>query len=123
MGKRTLALLAALDSTGARVLAEIGDGRTRFADAHALKAYTGSAPITRACGRSICITHRHIKNNRLATKGWIWAFAAATNRPAARQHYRRRGEHGEPPRRRHPAPVQQTPRPALSLLAKSRAVR
>ena len=33
------------DSTGARVLAEIGDDRTRFADARALKAYAGSAPV------------------------------------------------------------------------------
>jgi transposase len=55
------------DSTGARVLAEIGDDRSRFADARALKAYAGSAPVTRASGRSISITHRHIKNNRLAT--------------------------------------------------------
>ena len=38
------------DSTGARVLAEIGDDRARFADARALKAYAGSAPITRASG-------------------------------------------------------------------------
>jgi hypothetical protein len=50
------------DSTGARVLAEIGDERARFADVRALKAYAGSAPITRAFGRSISITHRHIKN-------------------------------------------------------------
>jgi transposase len=83
------------DSTGARVLAEIGDDRSRFADARSLKAYAGSAPITRASGRSICITHRHIKNNRLAAAGWIWAFAAATNCSGARQHYRRRREHGD----------------------------
>lgn len=83
------------DSTGARLLAEIGDDRRRFRDARALKAYAGSAPITRASGRSICITHRHIKNNRLATAGWIWAFAAATNCPAARQHYLRRREDGD----------------------------
>lgn len=30
------------DSTGARLLAEIGDDRSRFADARALKAYAGS---------------------------------------------------------------------------------
>jgi transposase len=35
------------DSTGARVLAEIGDDRSRFADARALKAYAGSAAVTR----------------------------------------------------------------------------
>jgi transposase len=67
------------DSTGARVLAEIGDDRSRFADARALKAYAGSAPITRASGRSISVTHRHIKNNRLANAGWMWAFSAASN--------------------------------------------
>jgi transposase len=78
------------DSTGARVLAEIGDDRARFADARGLKAYAGSAPITRASGRSISITHRHIKNNRLANVGWMWAFTAASNCELARQHYRRR---------------------------------
>ena len=83
------------DSTGARVLAEIGDDRSRFADARALKAYAGSAPITRASGRSISITHRRIKNDRLAAAGWIWAFAAATHCDSAREHYRRRREHGD----------------------------
>ena len=72
------------DSNGARLLAEIGDDRSRFADARALKAYAGCAPITRASGRSISITHRHIKNNRLANVGWMWAFtAAAGDRHAA----------------------------------------
>ena len=83
------------DSTGARVLAEIGDDRTRFADARALKAYAGSAPITRASGRSLSVTHRHIKNNRLANIGWIWAFAASANYPPARDHYRHRREIGD----------------------------
>lgn len=83
------------DSTGARVLAEIGDDRTRFADARALKAYAGSAPITRASGRSLSVTHRHIKNNRLANTGWIWAFAASANYPPARDHYRHRRETGD----------------------------
>jgi transposase len=83
------------DSTGARVLAEIGDDRTRFADARALKAYAGSAPVTRASGRSICITHRQIKNNRLASVGWMWAFSAASTHDLARRHYRQRRDHGD----------------------------
>ncbi len=83
------------DSTGARVLAEIGDDRSRFADARALKAYAGCAPITRASGRSISINHRHIKNNRLANVGWMWAFTAAANYEPAREHYRQRREHGD----------------------------
>jgi transposase len=87
------------DITGARLLAEIGDDRDRFTDARALKAYAGSAPITRASGRSTSVTHRRIKNDRLATAGYVWAFTAATHSPGARAHYRRRRDHGD----RHPA--------------------
>ena len=36
------------ESTGVRVLAEIGDDRSRFADARGLKSFAGSAPVTRA---------------------------------------------------------------------------
>lgn len=39
----------------ARVLAEIGDDRGRFADARGLKAYAGSSPITRASGKKSAI--------------------------------------------------------------------
>ncbi|MFJ4648203.1 transposase [Streptomyces bobili] len=42
----------------ARVLAEIGDDRTRFADARALKSYAGSAPITRASGKKRFVGRR-----------------------------------------------------------------
>ena len=35
---------------GARILAEIGDDRTRFTTARGLKAFAGTAPITRASG-------------------------------------------------------------------------
>jgi transposase len=38
--------------TGARVLAETGDDRSRFQDAKGLKAYAGAAPITRASGKT-----------------------------------------------------------------------
>lgn len=83
------------DNTGARVLAEIGDDRTRFADARAVKAYAGSAPITRASGRSISITFRRVKNDRLAAAGWLWAFIAATHCEPAKVHYQRRRDHGD----------------------------
>jgi transposase len=48
--------------TGARVLAEIGDDRSRFADARALKAYAGAAPVTIASGKSHIVRHRRVKN-------------------------------------------------------------
>ena len=67
--------------TGARVLAETGDDRSRFADAKGLKAYAGAAPITRASGKTTAVLHRRIKNQRLAAAGYLWAFAALTASP------------------------------------------
>lgn len=80
---------------GARVLAEIGDDRDRFADARALKAYAGSAPITRASGRKKFVGRRFIKNDRLINAGFLWAFAALTASPGAGAHYRRRRDAGD----------------------------
>ncbi|MEV4390706.1 IS110 family transposase [Nonomuraea sp. NPDC049607] len=81
--------------TAARLFAEIGDDHTRFADARALKAYAGAAPITRASGRSRAVVHRRVKNRRLAAVGYIWAFASLTASPGARVHYDRRKDHGD----------------------------
>jgi transposase len=81
---------------GARVLAEIGDDHTRFADARGLKAYAGSSPITRASGKKSSITRRRVKNDRLNHAGYLWAFAALTASPGAKVHYRRRRDkHGD----------------------------
>jgi transposase len=85
--------------TGARVLAEIGDDRSRFTDARALKAYAGAAPVTRASGKSRAVMHRRIKNHRLADAGYLWAFTALTASPGARAHYDRRRNAGD----HHPA--------------------
>jgi hypothetical protein len=81
--------------TGARVLAETGDDRSRFSDAKGLKAYAGAAPVTRASGKTKSVTHRRVKNNRLAAAGYIWAFAALTASPGARAHYDRRKTAGD----------------------------
>jgi transposase len=81
--------------TGARVLAEIGDDRSRFQDAKGLKAYAGAAPITRASGKTRSVTYRKIKNNRLTAAGYSWAFSALTASPGARAHYDRRREAGD----------------------------
>ena len=85
--------LAAL--TGARILAEIGDDRSRFADARSLKAYSGAAPVTRASGKSRYVMTRRVKNQRLAAVGYLWAFSALSNSPGARAHYDRRRETNE----------------------------
>jgi len=80
---------------GARVLAETGDDRSRFQDAKGLKAYAGAAPITRASGKSRSVTRRKVKNNRLASAGYTWAFSALTASPGARAHYDRRRDDGD----------------------------
>ena len=81
--------------TGARVLAETGDDRSRFTDAKGLKAYAGAAPVTRASGKTRSVTRRHVKNNRLAAAGYTWAFSALTASPGARAHYDRRRDAGD----------------------------
>jgi transposase len=81
--------------TGARVLAEIGDDRSRFQDAKGLKAYAGAAPITRASGKTRSVTRRKVKNNRLAAAGYLWAFSALTASPGARARYDRRKDAGD----------------------------
>jgi transposase len=80
--------------SGARVLAEIGDDPTRFADAKAVKAYAGAAPVTRASGRSHIVVARTVKNRRLAAVGYMWAFAALRS-SEPRTHYDRRRDGGE----------------------------
>ena len=81
--------------TGARILAEIGDDRSRFTDPRALKAYAGAAPITRASGKTTAVLHRRVKNQRLATTGYLWAFAALSASCGARAHYDRRRAAGD----------------------------
>ena len=81
--------------TGARVLAETGDDRSRFQDAKGLKAYAGAASITRASGKTKSVTHRRVKNNRLNAAGYTWAFSALTASPGARAHYDRRRDDGD----------------------------
>jgi transposase len=81
--------------SGARVLAEIGDDRSRFVDARGLKAYAGAAPVTRASGRSTVVMARRVKNQRLAGVGYMWAFSALSHSTGARAHYDRRREAGD----------------------------
>ncbi len=79
----------------ARVLGEVGDDTARFATAGGLRAFAGTAPITRASGRSKSVRARHVKNKRLADACHWWAFAAITKSPGARAHYDRRRAAGD----------------------------
>jgi hypothetical protein len=63
--------------------------RSGFSDARCLQAYAGSAPVTRACGKSLIVMARRVKNQRFAAGGYLWSFAALAS-PGARGHYDRR---------------------------------
>ena len=79
----------------ARVLAEIGDDPNRFTTARGLKAFAGTAPVTRASGRSRLVQSRRVKNKRLSDACHWWAFAAITKSAGARAHYDRRRTTGD----------------------------
>jgi transposase len=81
--------------SGVVALAETGDDRDRFRDDRALQAFAGSAPVTRASGKSRTVTRRRTKNNRLAAIGYSWAFTAASRPSPAREHYLRRRDRGD----------------------------
>ena len=83
------------DISGAILLGEIGDDRTRFTDDRALQAFAGSAPVTRASGKSRTVVRRRTKNNRLAAVGHCWAFTAAGRPSPGRDHYLRRRQRGD----------------------------
>jgi transposase len=74
---------------GARVLAEMGDDPTRYADARARKNYAGMAPITRASGTKRVVLARYTRNRRLADALYQQAFSALNASPGARACYDR----------------------------------
>ncbi len=77
------------------MLAEVGDDPARFATADGLRSFAGTAPITRASGRTKIVSARHVRNRRLADACHWWAFAALTKSPGARAHYDRRRAAGD----------------------------
>src|SRR5262249_29754474 len=83
------------DVSGAIVLAEVGDDRARFTEDRAIQAFAGSAPVTRASGKSRTVTRRRTKNNRRAGIGYCWAFSAAARPSPTHEHHLPRREHGD----------------------------
>jgi transposase len=80
---------------GARVLGELGDDRVRFADARSVKAFAGTAPVTRASGTRRVVSMRVVRNKRLGQAGYLWAFSLLRQSPGARAHYDRRRQRGD----------------------------
>jgi transposase len=71
----------------ARVLAEFGDDKTRYADARGRKNYAGTSPITRQSGRKKIVLARYVHNDRLIDALTRQAFAALIASPGARTYY------------------------------------
>jgi transposase len=80
---------------GARVLAEIGDDPSRFTEAKVPEAFAGAAPVTRASGKHLAVMARRVKIQRLASVGYVWAFASLIASPGARAHCDRRRADGD----------------------------
>jgi hypothetical protein len=80
---------------GARVLAEFGDDRTRYADARARRSYAGTAPITKASGTRKVVLARIARNKRLADACYGWAFSSLQASPGARVFYDRQRASGK----------------------------
>jgi transposase len=79
----------------ARVLAELGDDPTRFTSVKGVRAFAGTAPVTRASGRSHYVKARKVRNKRLGDACHWWAFSALTWSPGARAHYDQRRAVGD----------------------------
>ena len=80
--------------TGARILAEIGDG-SAFADGSKLAAYAGLAPVTRQSGKSLNGESRSRRgNHRLKNAMFLAAFASLRD-PASKTFYDRKRAEGK----------------------------
>ena len=75
--------------TGARILAEIGDG-SRFANGSRLASYAGLAPVTRQSGKSLNGESKSRRgNHRLKNAMFLAAFASLRS-PASKVFYDRK---------------------------------
>lgn len=82
--------------TGATLLAEMGEDRNRFPTAATLLAETGTAPVTRASGRSRSVHFRYAANKRMRHAIDWWTFVAVREDPWSQDAYqqaRARGHH------------------------------
>jgi len=93
------AVLGSLPSLGvvlaSRLLAEFGDDPERFASAAGRRAYAGTAPVTRASGKTHAVVLRRGGNRRLVDTCRQWAYSSITVSPGARAHYDRRRAAGD----------------------------
>jgi transposase len=80
--------------TGARILAEVGDG-TRFADGSKLAAYAGLAPVNRQSGTTLNMASKSRRgNHRLKNAMFLAAFASLRS-PESKAFYDRKRAEGK----------------------------
>ncbi|HET8561152.1 MAG TPA: IS110 family transposase [Marmoricola sp.] len=79
----------------ARILGEVGDDLARFESPANLRAFAGTAPVTRASGRSSYVKARKVRNKRLGDACHWWAFSTLTKSQGARAHYDHRRAIGD----------------------------
>ncbi|MEU1729469.1 IS110 family transposase [Actinomadura sp. ATCC 39365] len=72
---------------GARVLAEFGDAKNRYASAKARKNYAGTSPITRQSGKTRVVQARFVHNDRLVDALHLQASCAILHDRAVRAYY------------------------------------
>ena len=79
---------------GARVLAEFGDAKGRYASAKARKNYAATSPITRASGKKKAVLARFVHNDRLIDALMSQAFSSLQASAGARAYYDRQRARG-----------------------------
>ncbi|WP_435827732.1 IS110 family transposase [Nonomuraea dietziae] len=79
---------------GARVLAEFGDDRNRYASAKSRKNYAGTSPITRAPGKKKAVLARFVHNDRLIDALMTQASIAMRVSAGARAYYDKQRDRG-----------------------------
>jgi len=80
--------------TGARILAEVGDG-TRFASGSKLASYAGLAPVTSQSGTSLNNESRSRRGNHRLKNAMFLAAFASLNSPDSRAFYDRKRAEGK----------------------------
>ena len=89
-GHRDVTILRSSPGVGSRVAATmLAEASQLLAtrDYHALRAYSGVAPVTRQSGKRRVVGMRYACNLRLRNALYHWAFIATQHDPVAREHY------------------------------------
>lgn len=94
-GELYLSLPGAGTLLAARMVGELGDHRERFPDAAAAQCEAGTAPITRASGRTRTVHVRRACIRPLRETMWQFAFCSLPLSPWAKQYYRRARQRGK----------------------------